>query len=248
MEHPTDYNKIAEEYKRSKFQPWRIHSERHMLMKLLGDLRGRSVLDLACGEGFYSRQLKLSGAQHTLGVDLSSQMIELARQQEKREPLGIEYLVSDASEVELKNPVDLILAAYLINYAQNQSELSKMAKAMAKNLKAGGRVVMVNNNVLQEPATWSLTRPYGFVKKGSGKKNEGEAITFEFYLDDGKIFSLDNYYIAAEVQEKILKEAGFQKITWHMPEIDEPGLKQYGTEHWSDFLKASPVIFTECIL
>ena len=57
----TDYDAVAEEYKRSKLAPWRICLERYSLLNLLGEVRGKSVLDLACGEGFYSRLIREQG-------------------------------------------------------------------------------------------------------------------------------------------------------------------------------------------
>ena len=54
----TDYNLIAEEYKRAKLQPWRTHIESFTLFNLLRDPAGKSVLDLACGEGFHTRVLR----------------------------------------------------------------------------------------------------------------------------------------------------------------------------------------------
>jgi toxoflavin synthase len=48
----TDYDPIAEQYKRSKLQPWRTHVESYTLMSLLGDLSGTSVVDGAGGAGF----------------------------------------------------------------------------------------------------------------------------------------------------------------------------------------------------
>jgi ubiquinone/menaquinone biosynthesis C-methylase UbiE len=51
----TDYNKIAKEYQASKIQPWQKYVEVHSLFKLAGDLTNKSVLDLACGDGFYTR-------------------------------------------------------------------------------------------------------------------------------------------------------------------------------------------------
>jgi 2-polyprenyl-3-methyl-5-hydroxy-6-metoxy-1,4-benzoquinol methylase len=47
----TDYDPIAEQYKRAKLQPWRTHVESFTLMNLLGDLSGKSVVDVACGDG-----------------------------------------------------------------------------------------------------------------------------------------------------------------------------------------------------
>lgn len=48
----TDYNPIAEQYQRSKQQPWRTFVECFTLLELVGDPTGLAVLDLACGEGF----------------------------------------------------------------------------------------------------------------------------------------------------------------------------------------------------
>jgi SAM-dependent methyltransferase len=61
-------------------------------LAFIGSLRGRTVLDAGCGEGSNTRILARSGARLT-GVDLSARMIELARIEEQREPLGIRYEV-----------------------------------------------------------------------------------------------------------------------------------------------------------
>ncbi len=76
----TNYDPIAEQYKRSKEQPWRTHIEAFTLLELVGDPTGLEAVDLACGEGFYSRLLRQRGAAKVVGVDLSQGMIELARQ------------------------------------------------------------------------------------------------------------------------------------------------------------------------
>ena len=61
-------------------------------------MRGRLVLDLACGEGYNTRMLARKGAKVT-GIDSSAKMIELAAQEETKEKLGIRYLVADASDL-----------------------------------------------------------------------------------------------------------------------------------------------------
>jgi predicted RNA methylase len=38
---------------------------------LLGDLRDKNVIDLACGEGFFTRSIKWAGAARVVGVDIS---------------------------------------------------------------------------------------------------------------------------------------------------------------------------------
>jgi len=61
----TDYDPIAEKYGRSKYQPWRTYIETFTLMSLIGD-PGKAVVDLACGEGFYTRRVKQKGVAKVL--------------------------------------------------------------------------------------------------------------------------------------------------------------------------------------
>jgi SAM-dependent methyltransferase len=62
------------------------------------DLRGLAVIDLGCGEGTNTRLLARNGTRVT-AVDLSPSMIALAREQERREPLGIEYRVGSFTDL-----------------------------------------------------------------------------------------------------------------------------------------------------
>ena len=101
----TDYNTIAAEYKEAKQQAWREHVESFTLFQLLGDLTGKSVVDLACGEGFYTRRLKARGASRVLGVDLSQKMVELGQEEEKRRPLGVRYQVGDVKDLDVRQMV-----------------------------------------------------------------------------------------------------------------------------------------------
>lgn len=68
------------------------------LLEACEPVRGLDVLDLGCGQGWFSRQLAARGAR-VVGVDLAEKLLALAREHEAREPLGIEYYVMPASEV-----------------------------------------------------------------------------------------------------------------------------------------------------
>src|SRR5438067_1988420 len=111
----TNYDRISKEYKRSKLQPWRTHIENYTLFRLVGDVKGKAVIDLACGEGYYTRQLRERGADRVVGVDLSQGMIDLAAAQEARSPLDIEYVVQDVRQLAPPRRFDLAVAGYLLN-------------------------------------------------------------------------------------------------------------------------------------
>ena len=142
----SDYQGHATGYQTAKRQPWRTYLEQPSALALLGDLSGRSVLDLGCGEGHYTRLLRQLGADQVLGVDLSSDMIELARAQERSHPLDIDYRVCDAGELRLNTTVDLVFAGYLFNHARNRDELRAQFSTVSDLLRPGGRLVALNNN------------------------------------------------------------------------------------------------------
>ena len=241
----THYDGIAKEYQASKLQPWRTHIERYTLLRLTGDVRGLKTLDLACGEGYYTRLLRRLGADPVVGVDLSQAMIDLARAQEAAEPLGIRYHVGDARSVDQRPAADLVFAAYLLNYARDYAELLAMCEAISRNLKPGGRFVTVNNHPDDPPDNFETGRVYGYSKRLEGPLEEGTPIVWRFHLAEGTI-EVTNFYLTLATMERALKAAGFRDIRWHRPQVSPEGLQQWGAEHWRGFLARPPIVFLEC--
>jgi len=242
---PTQYDDIAEQYKRSKHVIWRYHIEQYSLVQLLGDLEGRSVLDLACGEGHYTRLLKALGATRVAGVDISTKMIELGQSSEKEAPLGIEYLVADAQSVQFPEAFDLVTAAYLLNYARTPEELLAMCQAVARNLKPGGRFVTVNNNPAQDVSQFHVTRKYGFIKSAEEEIRNGTPIRYTFFIGD-ETFHVENFHLDTATHEWALREAGFSGIQWHAAKLSPAEAEGPNREFWRDFFPDPPVILLEC--
>ncbi len=240
------YATIAQKYKKAKLHPWRVHIEEFTLFHLLGDLTGLSVLDMACGEGHYTRKLKQRGAEHVVGVDLSESMIELAREQEVRQPLGVKYVCLDAAEFTPVEPFDVVAAAYLLNYARTPAQLFDMARAVSRSLKPGGRFVSVNDNVWQPASAFRSAAQYGIVKELDGDLVEGAAIHYTLALN-GQSVRFDNYYLSPKTYERVLREAGLGVVRWHEPRLSPAGEAEFGRDYWQAFLGQPPVIFLECV-
>ncbi len=240
----TNYDLIAGQYKQAKRQPWRMHIEHFTLFELLGDLRGKTVLDLACGEGFYSRFLRQAGARRVVGVDLSAAMIGLAREEEARRPLGVEYHVGDAKALDLEERFDVVTAAYLLNYAASREELLEMCRTIAGALKPGGRFVTVNNNPAQPRGTFEEGRKYGFVKGGPAELFEGAPISFTIFLDEGPL-EIVNYQLSVATHEEALAAAGLGEVRWHGPRVSPAGVAAYGEGYWARFVEHPPITFLE---
>lgn len=243
----TNYDPIAEQYRRAKQQPWRAHVEAFTLMRLIGDPAGKAVIDIACGEGFYTRMLRQRGAAKVTGVDLSEKMIGLARTSEAQQRLGIDYIVGDGRDLGLAADYDLAVAAYLLNYAHDRAELNAMCSGIARCLKPGGRFVTVNSNPACDfPAAPSYHK-YGFETSVIGPFREGAPITWTFHLEDGP-FDIENYFLSVAIHEEALRAAGFCTIRWHRPMLSPEGDSAYGQDYWSALLDYPPLIFIECFL
>jgi ubiquinone/menaquinone biosynthesis C-methylase UbiE len=242
----TDYDPIAEQYKRSKLTPWRSDVECFTLLETIGAVDGLAVLDVACGEGFYTRLLRLRGAARVTGVDLSEGMVTLARKQEAASPLGIDYRVGDGRALELPDQYDLVVAGYLLNYATNREELGRMCRSIARCLRPGGRFVTVNQNPALDFTQAPSYRAYGFETTVAGRWREGAPITWTFFLQDGP-FSIENYHLDVGAHEDAFRQAGFRRVRWHEPRVSPEGEVRHGPMFWKPFLGASPIAFIECV-
>ena len=79
---------------------YREHFNNPAFLRFIGDLGGKAVLDAGCGEGYNTRLLARRGAR-IVGVDVSQRMVELAQQEQQREPLGIRYEAASFSDLSL---------------------------------------------------------------------------------------------------------------------------------------------------
>jgi ubiquinone/menaquinone biosynthesis C-methylase UbiE len=242
----TDYDPIAEQYRLAKQQTWRAFIEAYTFMGLIGDLFGKEVIDLACGEGFYSRKVRQRGAAEVTGLDLSPRMIDLAEAREAEQNLGIEYYVGDARRLDGNAPYDLAIAAYLLNYAENRAELRRMCHSISRCLMPGGRFVAVNASPILDFSTAPSYRKYGFETSVRGRWREGVPIVWRFYVDGGS-FEIENYHLDAALHEEAFRAAGFREIRWHTPRLAPEGAATCSRDYWDIFMQHPPIAFIECL-
>jgi 2-polyprenyl-3-methyl-5-hydroxy-6-metoxy-1,4-benzoquinol methylase len=101
------------------------HCQDPVIFRALGDVRGKSLLDLACGDGFYTRRFRSEcGADPVMGVDLSSKQIERAEAIEQHESLGITYRVGDVMNLSSDRRFDVATAIHLLHYLENAGEIA----------------------------------------------------------------------------------------------------------------------------
>lgn len=117
---------------------YNAYYDRPTTLRLLGDVRGRRVLDAGCGPGLYLAELVARGADVT-GFDQSADMVRHARirlgpgipvrQHDLDEPLG---WLPDAA-------VDLVLAALVLHYVRDRVAA---LRELHRVLRPTGRLVL----------------------------------------------------------------------------------------------------------
>ena len=190
-----EYDEIAQEYRDSKLLPFRDFVESFSLFRLIGNLTGRTVLDLACGEGHYTRRLKQAGAAHVHGVDISPEMIKLAEESEKTDPLGCQYSVGNAANLSLGERFDVVVGVYLLNYASSKAMLLDLCRTIHDHLKLGGIFVGINASMTLDPAKYANYQKYGLMLLTPENRVEGDPITFVITNPDGTRFQIDNFFL-----------------------------------------------------
>jgi toxoflavin synthase len=234
----AEYDKIAEQYKSALGIKTRHLSDYNFQMHV-GDVTGQSVLDLACGSGDFTRKFKHKGAARVLGIDISSEMIKLARQDEAQDPLGIEYQINNVSEMGKVGEFDLVAASFLLHYATTKAELLQMCQTVYDNLKPGHRFVTLNTNIRMKPEDYDQAKAYekygAFPCLPGGVLQEGAVIRWTILMP-GQNIQFDNYYFHQETYEWALTTAGFKTINWYDLILPDSFVGEEGEEFWQYLL------------
>jgi SAM-dependent methyltransferase len=128
-----------------KNQSWVEDTEQQVdfIMKTLKLNGGERILDLACGYGRHCLSFARKGFE-VVGIDLTRDYIEDARNTAKEESLTVQFLCSDIRDIRYENEFDVVLnlADGAIGYLEDDSENLKIFDVISRALKPGGKHFM----------------------------------------------------------------------------------------------------------
>jgi SAM-dependent methyltransferase len=128
---------------------------------MLPPLAGKHVVDLGCGFGWASRWMAGQGAASVLGLDLSENMINRARQDTSAS--AITYDITDLETLELPQAqFDLAYSALAFHYVRDFARLVRMVHAA---LKPGGDFVFT----IEHPIFMAAAHPH-WIEDEDGRK------------------------------------------------------------------------------
>jgi ubiquinone/menaquinone biosynthesis C-methylase UbiE len=144
------------------------------ILRALDIKKGRVILDLACGQGFFTRQFHEAGAK-VIGVDISRKMIELAK---KNSPKEIEYHVAPAHRLGFIKDGSIDVVTIILGI-QNIENINDVFKEVSRVLRKNGRMFIAMNH----PAFRVLKKSsWGF-----DVKNNIQYRRIDEYLSESKV-------------------------------------------------------------
>lgn len=200
------------------------------LSRVLAIKKGEVILDLACGEGFFSREFAKQGAK-VIGADISKELIGLAK---KHFPKTIEFHVGPADNLAFlkSGSVDKIVIVLAIQNIENYNGVLKECFRVLKN---GGSLFMVLNHPAFRILRYSS---WGFDPDAELKKDVKGAQyrRVDRYLSEAKV----------KIQMHPGEKPGEHTISFHRPlQFYVKGLRNNGflartMEEWISHKKSEP--------
>ncbi len=164
MEHKAEkestFNKYAtrgayhwREMKRTDIRAFNAYHQAHYewILKLAGDLKGKKVLDVGCGDGVLSFLLAQKGAEVT-GLDNDEHGLRFAEENLKREnkngTLRYRFVNGSAYEMPFESETfDIVVSCEVIEHVRKPEQLVSEAHRV---LKKGGQVIITTPYRLTE--------------------------------------------------------------------------------------------------
>ena len=149
------YNEFARFYVKGDWPRYSAQMARMLpaVLERFGLWPGK-VLDLACGEGTFAMAMARRGLRVT-GVDLSPEMLDIARERAAKEGLEVKFLQQDMRSLRLRGRFDLVTCWFdSLNYLLEIDDLSQAFAGVSRVLDKNGIFIFDVNTIRSLAVEW----------------------------------------------------------------------------------------------
>ena len=192
------------------------------LLRLLNLKKEDVVLDLACGQGFFSREFAKTGAK-IVGVDIADDLIKLARD---KSPKNINFFTSSAEDLSFLSggSFDKVVVVLAL---QNIENVKKTLEECHRVLKKNGEIFIVMNHPafrIPKKSSW-----------GWDEENKVQYRRIDSYLFESKIEIEMN---PGSRGKKVLTVSFHRPLQFYFKLLNKAGFLISGLEEWSSNKKS----------
>jgi len=148
LKHETSWGNVANWYDEALEKSDSYQKELILpnLLRIINPKKGSRILDLGCGQGFFSLEFAKKGAEVT-GVDIAKELLDIAKENAvKAHVSNAEYILSSAEQLPVKAKSANFGIVVSVLAIQNMENISQVFGESAKALKQNGRLVVVLNH------------------------------------------------------------------------------------------------------
>lgn len=124
--------------------------QRELIIRMLGDVRGRRVVDVGCGTGRMSRFFAAAGAREVVGVDFSPSTVAAARAETSKTAQAaapIKFAVGDVvagmDDLGVGSFDDAIVLGCFSVACRDEASLERAMRNVGRLVRRGGRVLIM---------------------------------------------------------------------------------------------------------
>jgi len=207
------------------------------IFKILGQVKGKRILDAGCGNGYLCRLLSKKGAE-IVGVDVSKRSIEIAEEIEKKEPMNMPYQIGSICDLRMfeDDTFDLIVSNIVLDDLQ---DIDKAIRELHRVLKPDGKLVF---SILHP--CFSSPHVHGWVRKPIDSQRKEDRLYwmvdryFDRSIEEWTYFDFPpvySFHRPLSDYMKTLIKSGFTITDFEEPVPTEKAIeehyREFGNEH-----------------
>ncbi|HVP07530.1 MAG TPA: class I SAM-dependent methyltransferase [Candidatus Acidoferrum sp.] len=170
-------------------------------------VKGKSVLDLACGTGYWTQVISRT-AKRVTAIDVSGEMLAEAKKKSYVAP--VEFIEADMFSHTFENkPFDIITVGFWFSH-QPKQEYESYFKMLLSLLKKNGLIWLIDNNPPAEGANF----------ESAGTDTHGNNFKRRFLESGAQFVILKNYFSRQDLYDIFRPRFDLKSIV-------------YGTYYWS---------------
>jgi toxoflavin synthase len=236
---PTDFDRIENYAGYIRQDPFRMGLHYPAVEAALGDVGGKRILDIGCGDGLFPRLLAGRGAC-VVGFDKAMEKIAEARRHKGAQLLDVSYVHATPCSFRHGGTFDAAVSVLALHYAASVEELAGFFRCACRHLVGGGLLVAIVLN----PAFRAFATDF-FVRRFT--KIAGNRVRAEF-LDpaSGKIeMTVESHQYAKHDYERAALAGGMKPPSWKPLFAAPDAVERLGETFWRPCHNAQPfALFT----
>ncbi len=220
------------------------------LLRIVDPKPDMSVLDIACGQGYFSRAFAAAGAK-TVGCDISAELIARAKSRgskiERSDEAktgaggeGVEFRVAPADNLSFLKDGSVDVATVVLAL-QNIENLSGAVAEAARVLKSGGRFIFVLNHPafrIPKRSGWEWDQETGNTEK-SGGSDFVQFRRIDGYMSDSRA-EIDMTPGEKDQNKKISTVSFHRPLQSYFKALNKSGLSVTRLEEWISHKRSEP--------